>query len=246
MMLTEENILPGAQNSREVLYFTHNSTSTKRKGDENTNGKCFLPDLCFRAISSQTPANWSQSSRLPCSELVSLEVSWKMVVASLEKSLCFWQLWHSFYECHSGQASRVPCAIKGRQFVLFAAMELPAGELLKTLALRILEQRDLGMEPTVRRFDFAEYPRAPSSFVTVHLALTKPTGCLSLLLHRKLFSQSCSVCSPKWIVRLGVFYMVWRRPSDRPKNQYGKATSQWECLWGILLGAGRCFLRPGN
>lgn len=42
-------------------------------------------------------------------------------------------------------------------------------------------EEKLGRGAKIAGFDFSLYPVAPSSFVTVHSALTKPTGRLPLL-----------------------------------------------------------------
>ena len=65
----------------------------------------------------------------------------------------------------------------------------------------------------ITAFDCAPYPGAPSSFVTFQLALTKPTGWLSLLLSGKLFPQGCRCWQAQWMVQLYVLHVAQERPS---------------------------------
>lgn len=86
---------------------------------------------------------------------------------------------------------------------------------------------------TITGFDCATYPGAPSSFVTFQLALTKPTGWLSLLLSRKLFPQGCRCWQhSEW--SSFVYCVAQERPSWQASS-IPKAGSKWKHLWGLLL-----------
>lgn len=101
-----------------------------------------------------------------------------------------------------------------KKFVLFPATDLTAGELFRAELSECKSKEKLG--ETITGFDCTKYPGAPSSFVTVHSALTKPTGCLSLLSPSKLFSQTASVCSPSEL--FSFVHSTWPEedPVDRP------------------------------
>lgn len=87
---------------------------------------------------------------------------------------------------------------------------------------------------TIKGFDCTKYPGAPSSFVTVHLALTKPTGCLSLLLPSTLFSQTASVCSPSELFNF--VYSTWPEedPVERPCRSIHKGSKGMEISLSTL------------